>query len=112
MKSGQLYLVRHPVRSVLKKPERALVLNKQNSRQVNLSSRVRYEDALSWAVAACKFPDLALSVRWLLRHMPITHPSAKDPDYRVVHPYAAPDDSTFLQWNIGKQRAAEVSSSF
>ena len=125
VKNGQLYLLKHlagrgGIRSVLKKQMkteedvrlpasgRALVLNKHNSRQLNVSNRVRYEEALSKALSACKFPDMALSVRWLLRHMPLTQIAAKDPEYRVVHPYAAPDADTFLQWNIGKQRAAEV----
>ncbi|KAJ9586306.1 hypothetical protein L9F63_020014 [Diploptera punctata] len=124
VKNGQLYLLnsgagRGGIRSVLKKPikteeevklpvtSRAIVLNKQNSRQITVSNKMRYEKALSKALSACKFPDVALSVRWLLRHMPLVKSTARDPDYRVVHPYAAPDDITFLQWNVGKQRAAE-----
>jgi hypothetical protein len=56
----------------------------------------------------CKFDDIALALRWLLRHIPLVSPFARDPDFRVLHPYAARSEAIFLQWNIGKQRAAEV----
>lgn len=61
------------------------------------------------AIESCKFDDVAVAVRWLLRHMPLVSPAAKDIEFRMVHPYAAPSEDIFLQWNTGKQRAAEVS---
>lgn len=61
------------------------------------------------AIESCKFDDVAVAARWLLRHMPLVSPAAKDIEFRMVHPYAAPNEDTFLQWNIGKRRAAEVS---
>jgi hypothetical protein len=64
----------------------------------------------SAAIELCKFDDISLALRWLLRHIPLVSPFARDPDFRVLHPYAAHNEATFLQWNIGKQRAAEVGS--
>jgi hypothetical protein len=64
----------------------------------------------SAAIQLCKFDDISLALRWLLRHIPLVSPFARDPDFRVLHPYAARNEATFLQWNIGKQRAAEVGS--
>jgi len=61
------------------------------------------------AIESCKFDDVAVAVRWLLRHMPLVSTAAKDIEFRMVHPYAAPSWDTFLQWNIGRRRAAEVS---
>jgi hypothetical protein len=63
----------------------------------------------SVAIESCKFDDVAVAVRWLLRHMPLVSPAARDIEFRMVHPYAASSEDTFLQWNIGKRRAAEVS---
>jgi hypothetical protein len=70
---------------------------------------IGYDFICSAAVESCKFDNIALAVRWLLKHMPLISPAARDPEFRVLHPYAAPSEATFLQWNVGKQRAAEVS---
>lgn len=86
---------------------RSLVLNKANSRHITQSNKIRYGEALSVAIESCKFDDVAVAVRWLLRHMPLVSPAARDVEFRVVHPYAASSEDTFLQWNIGKRRAAE-----
>jgi hypothetical protein len=64
----------------------------------------------SAAVEMCKFDDISLALRWLLRHIPLVSSFARDPDFRVLHPYAAWSEAAFLQWNVGKQRAAEVST--
>jgi hypothetical protein len=61
------------------------------------------------AIESCKFDNVAVAVRWLLRHMPLISPTARDIEFRMVHPYAAPSEATFLAWNVGKRRAAEVS---
>lgn len=86
---------------------RTLVLNKANSRQITHSDRMCYLEDLNAAIELCKFDDISLALRWLLRHIPLVSPFARDPDFRVLHPYAACNEATFLQWNIGKQRAAE-----
>jgi hypothetical protein len=64
----------------------------------------------SAAIELCKFDDISFALRWLLRHIPLVSPFARDPDFRVLHPYAASSEDAFLEWNVGKQRAAEVSS--
>ncbi|XP_069692593.1 uncharacterized protein D12 isoform X2 [Periplaneta americana] len=126
VKNGQMYLLkptaalpRQDGKSLLKKQPaentdsrlmlsgRTLVLNKGSSQQAMHLSRARHEDALNAALEHCKFEDIATAVRWLLRHMPLVSASAQEPEFRVLHPYTALDENSYLRWNIGKRRASE-----
>jgi len=50
------------------------------------------------------------AIRWMVRNLPLVSAESQNPEYQVLHPYCAPDMNTFLSWNIGKQRACEVSA--
>ncbi|XP_067004518.2 YEATS domain-containing protein 2 isoform X2 [Anabrus simplex] len=85
---------------------RTLVLNKANRIVLN-SKKPEFEEKLKEIISRCKFDDVQKSVSWLLRHFPLVHPDASQPEFRVLHPYTSPSETTFLQWNHGKRKAAE-----
>lgn len=52
--------------------------------------------------------DVWRAVRWMVKSLPLVHSDAKHPEFKILHPYCAPDEKTFCSWNVGKQRACEV----
>ncbi|KAK3929450.1 YEATS domain-containing protein 2 [Frankliniella fusca] len=68
------------------------------------------QQALLSTIQACpKGPeeDVWRAVRWMIKNLPLINSEAKNLEFKILHPYCAPDEKTFCSWNIGKQRACE-----
>lgn len=69
-----------------------------------------YREILRSSIRACpKGPeeDVWRAVRWMVKSLPLINREAKNLEFKILHPYCAPDEKTFCSWNIGKQRACE-----
>nr|CAD7417213.1 unnamed protein product [Timema poppensis] len=90
--------------------KKMLGINQTHSAML-VSKCFEYEEKVSQAVSRCKFPNQAMCVRWLLRHLPLVSTQASDTDYKSVHPFCASSATNFIQWNVGKQRSSGVAPS-
>lgn len=61
-------------------------------------------------VHATKLKTVESLIQWFFRRWPIITKLALDPAYKQVHPYSCPTEEEFCQYNVGKQRSAEVYS--
>ncbi|XP_034257093.1 YEATS domain-containing protein 2 [Thrips palmi] len=69
-----------------------------------------YREVLKSVVKYCPNggeDDVWRAVRWMIRNLPLINSEAKHPEFKILHPYSAPNEEIFCSWNIGKQRACE-----
>uniref|UniRef100_A0A1B6C2D5 YEATS domain-containing protein n=1 Tax=Clastoptera arizonana TaxID=38151 RepID=A0A1B6C2D5_9HEMI len=88
--------------------DKKICLNKAESRKINFDARMnRLKNSISQLIENCKFTDTELSVRWLVKGLPLITPEATEWIYKVIHPYSAPSLTVFKSWPVPKQFASE-----
>lgn len=59
------------------------------------------------SIDSANITDTEALVRFIIRRLPIVTETARDPEYKQIHPYACRSENEYLAYNIGKQRALE-----
>lgn len=70
------------------------------------SKRELYEATLR-SIDVANIVDTEALIRFIIRRLPIVTRDARDPEYKLMHPYAYCSEEEYLAHNIGKQRALE-----
>lgn len=70
------------------------------------SKRELYEATLR-SIDIANIVDTEALIRFIVRRLPIITRDARDPEYKLMHPYACCSEEEYFAHNVGKQRALE-----
>lgn len=70
------------------------------------SKKELYEATLR-SIDIANIVDTEALIRFIIRRLPIVTRDARDPEYKLMHPYACCSEEEYFAHNIGKQRALE-----
>lgn len=70
------------------------------------SKRELYEATLR-SIDLANIVDTEALIRFIVRRLPIITSDARDPEYKLMHPYACSSEEEYFAHNVGKQRALE-----